>query len=56
MSMRVKWSVLAGILVVPLLVGATCSTNAVAQSTATTFFGAVASNIVNLVFNTLGQM
>jgi hypothetical protein len=47
---RAKWIVMTAMLLTPALLGSSCSTNAVAESAATTFFDALASNIADLLF------
>jgi hypothetical protein len=45
-----RWFALALAAMLPLLTGASCSTNAVAQSAVTTFLNAIATNAVNTFF------
>jgi hypothetical protein len=47
---RSKWFAVALATMLPLLVGASCSTNAVAQAATTTFLNAIATNAVNTFF------
>ena len=45
MKPHTKWFTLGALILLPILTGATCSQNAVAQSTATNFSGGRASGI-----------
>ena len=49
MVARSKWFLLGVGLLLPLLTGATCSTNAVAEDAARSFFGALAAGLGNAI-------
>jgi hypothetical protein len=52
-SIRTKMLMMSALTLLPVLMGANCSRNAVVQSGATTFVNNVASSLASLIFSAL---